>query len=731
MAVWLTSGFVLNSQNVANNTSNVTAWIDANSNYGSWNHNDPAPYGEVVFWGNSATSAIGFRHIFSANTTTRIYTRTYDVAHNADGTAQISLSAWFDTEVSSGRVYTEAAMTLPTIPRASTPTVSGTKSLGSTMTITTNRASSSFTHTLKWTWAGKSGTIATGVGASTTWTPSIATFAPYLTNATSAQCTITCDTYNGSSLIGTKTVSFTLSIPSSVVPSISSVTASDANNYYSTYGAYVQTKSSIKAAVSASGVNGSTIKTYKVEMDGKSASSSGSTLTIGTPSNSGSRTIKATVTDSRGRTATKSVTITVAAYSAPSLSGSRAYRYNSSTGAEDDEATTIRVLSKGTVSNVNNKGANKGTVVVSWKLSSSSSFTTASTHSSAPNSFSYTDDLTGKSTESSFVVQIKVTDSFGTVTTTTIDVGTAAPVLDFKSNGKGLGIGTVATNDGLTVGMSSTFNGYSNFKGNSDHQGVESFNGATYFNDTIRMNKGYWGARIPANSDLNNYTTPGFYYTPLSADAKTIAHSPTQIAYCLEVFQHAGTMQRVTEYTADYMPRVYFRNLYSGTWGGWCALMTQDVKNNITLWSGYSLNLKLKGDASSTPFVKVNTTTGGTELNWTSGGLQGRVRKVIWQGSWSSGSLTIADLPYYNIFLVTLADVSAKAICVKEIHGASTSNIFGGALSPYYASGVPYASAVMLTVSNNTTLTYQHAKVISLADLWSESRAITTIEGVI
>lgn len=731
MAVWLTSGFILNSQNVANNTSNVTAWIDANSNYGSWNNNDPAPYGEVTFWGNGATGAIGFRHIFNANTTTRIYTRTYDVAHNADGTARISLSAWFDTEVSSGRIYTEASMTLPTIPRASTPTVSGTKSLGSTMTITTNRASSSFTHTLKWTWAGKSGTIATGVGASTTWTPSIATFAPYLTNATSAQCTITCDTYNGSSLIGTKTVSFTLSIPSSVVPSISSVTASDANNYYSTYGSYVQTKSSIKAAVSASGVNGSTIKTYKVEMDGKSTSGSGSTLTIGTPSNSGSRTIKATVTDSRGRTATKSVTITVAAYSAPSLSGSRAYRYNSSTGAEDDEATTIRVLSKGTVSNVNNKGANKGTVVVSWKLSSSSSFTTASTHSSAPNSFSYTDDLTGKSTESSFIVQIKVTDSFGTVTTTTIDVGTAAPVLDFKSNGKGLGIGTVATNDGLTVGMSSVFNAYSNFKGNSDHQGVESFNGATYFNDAIRMNKGYWGARIPANSDLNNYTTPGFYYTPSTADAKTIAHSPTQIAYCLEVFQHAGTMQRVTEYTADYMPRVYFRNFYNGTWGGWCALMTQDVKNNITLWSGYSLNLKLKGDASSTPFVKVNTSTGGTELNWTSGGLQGRIRKIIWSGSWSGGSLTISDLPYYNIFLVTLADVSSRAICVKETHGASTSNIFGGAVSPYYANGVPYASAVMLTVSNNTTLTYQHAMVIGLTDLWNQTRAITAIEGVI
>ena len=43
------------------------------------------------------------------------------------------------------------------------------------------------------------------------------------------------------------------------------------------------------------------------------------------------------------------------------------------------------------------------------------------------------------------------------------------------------------------------------------------------------------------------------------------------------------------------------------------------------------------------------------ELNWTGNGLKGRVMKQIWSGNWSSGSITIPDLPYYNVILVRTA----------------------------------------------------------------------------
>lgn len=43
------------------------------------------------------------------------------------------------------------------------------------------------------------------------------------------------------------------------------------------------------------------------------------------------------------------------------------------------------------------------------------------------------------------------------------------------------------------------------------------------------------------------------------------------------------------------------------------------------------------------------------ELNWTSGGLRGRVRKQLWSGTWSSGSLTLAEVPFYNMFLISFS----------------------------------------------------------------------------
>ena len=43
------------------------------------------------------------------------------------------------------------------------------------------------------------------------------------------------------------------------------------------------------------------------------------------------------------------------------------------------------------------------------------------------------------------------------------------------------------------------------------------------------------------------------------------------------------------------------------------------------------------------------------ELNWTTGGLRGRVRKQLWSGTWSSGSLILAEVPFYNMFLISFS----------------------------------------------------------------------------
>lgn len=147
----------------------------------------------------------------------------FTVAHNSDGTGSATIYwKWGVNSPWGGFVNPSGSfnITLPTIARASVPTLSATSvKMGGTVTITTNRKSSSFTHDLTYTFGGTTKTIKTGVGASYTWT--VPDLASLCNNATSGTCTITCKTKNGSTVIGAKTVTLTLTVPSATTPTLS------------------------------------------------------------------------------------------------------------------------------------------------------------------------------------------------------------------------------------------------------------------------------------------------------------------------------------------------------------------------------------------------------------------------------------------------------------------------------------------------------------------------------
>lgn len=417
------------------------------------------------------------------------------------------------------------------------------------------------------------------------------------------------------------------------------------------------------------------------------------------------------------------------AYTAPRINNLSADRCNSS-GTLTDEGTYAKV----TCSWATDKTVSA--VKIEWKLSTATTWSSVNvTATGTSGSVNYVVGSGGLSTENTYDLRVTVTDSLGS-STSAVSIAPMAYVIDFRNGGKGIGIGGPADANYMHVYMQAKFDNYLNFRGNADHAGVESFNGPVYFNNTAHFrDDGFWWAtqRIPANANLNDYRNTGFYYSPANADVATMKNCPTSNAFSLEVYQHAGVTQRLTEYLANLSFRVYTRNYYNNSWGGWRISLFNDVTDNVYLANNKGLYLK-KTDGTSEEFVAVNTSN-GTRLGWTSGGLMGRVRKTIWSGSWGSGTITVSEHMYYNIFLIFLDQVQAPAVCIRQNRGASNSYIMGGGISPDPEASLIeniYASTVLLQSVNTTQLTHKRSKVLQLdnASFYEDNRNIIRIEGV-
>ncbi len=303
---------------------------------------------------------------------------------------------------------------------ASQPTLSASSfNMGSSVTIYTNRADSSYTHTITYTFGSASGTIGTGVGASISWTPDIS-LANQIPNATAGLGTITCKTYAGSTLYGTTTVGFTLNVPTSIAPTISSFTASRVDNGVpSDWGIYVRGVSKATLVTTASGVYSSTIKSYTL-----TGGLSGASVAPGTLSPARPNTWTVTVTDSRGRTASKSVSVTVVDYSAPTISGA-AFERCDADGTPNDDGVCIRAKAGISISSCS--GLNSYTAEVQYKLQTSSTWISAGSYDTSGTAQVYSVSLT----DSAYDVRLLVTDAIQSVYAgATLDIGTVVMEYD-------------------------------------------------------------------------------------------------------------------------------------------------------------------------------------------------------------------------------------------------------------------------------------------------------------
>lgn len=304
-----------NSTSVTANTSSVSYSFSITRGGTGFYASQPFSWNITIGGQTIAISNFKFQISTSDPAEQLIKSGTVTVAHASDGkkTMSFSVSTPDASGISSTYGPTAMSMTggwaLTTIPRASTVTAANAN-IGSATTIKISRASAAFTHTLTYAFGSLKGTIATKTGDTTlSWTVPTSFYAQ-IPKAKSGKCTITCQTFSGSTAIGTKTAEFQAQVSAASAPAVTGTVADTNTLTRSLTGdslVMVRYFSKALCTISAQGKNSATITQKKI----------GETVVTGT-----TRTISGievdgvtfSATDSRGFTTRVNKTFSLVPY---------------------------------------------------------------------------------------------------------------------------------------------------------------------------------------------------------------------------------------------------------------------------------------------------------------------------------------------------------------------------------------------------------------------------------
>ena len=470
------------TKNDTKNNSSVTAelwFVRVNTAYIS---NNAYFLPRITINGNAAYPPDGTYAPFDVRKGThKVWQRTVTVAHNADGNKSITIAAGGITGLSNlGNVRVSGTAKLDTIPRASSISSISGNQIGGNITVNISRASNSFTHRVGYyDTDGKRRNEIQDATTSTTFSIPLDR-CNLLPNSTSGVAKIVVDTYSGSTKIGSVSKTHTVYVPSSVVPTVNSFNIAEgitkvanvklpANNF-------VQNMSRLDMTAGASGKYNSTIKDYTFSFNGQSQGGmSGRQFNAGNAN--GTYTAKVEVTDSRGRKASKSVSVTVHKYNSPSINNFKIYRV--------DQTTQVKADINFTITNINSLGGSwsiQKLVGTTWTNTNTGTLTT--THSATGLVVAGTYDVTKSQN-----FRVVLSDAFGTGATATASISTAKTLMDFNRD-EGIGIGKMHERGALDVGGQTYISGKT-----YPHGGIH-FGGKSGL--TVEGGGGFYNGILPA-----------------------------------------------------------------------------------------------------------------------------------------------------------------------------------------------------------------------------------------
>lgn len=471
----------------------------------------------------------------------------FTIYHNNDGTKSFNMSATVTSGWTTlGTMPTASGSgTLNTIARASQPSIntypnnSPDFNIGDTITIHMNQASDSFTHKVVFNYGSTSVTVATGVKYNCTFDTSTIANALYalIPNANVYSNTISVTTYNGSTNIGTKTCPYNAKVVNAnptfnaaYLDTNSSVTGVTGNNQL-----IVRNKSTLRINITgAAAQKSATLASASCVILGQtvSATLSGSSvaLNVGTINTSQDTTAAVTVTDSRGNTTTKNLTINVADWQAPTaiITLQRHNNYYSETDVTVDA----------NYSSVDNKNAI--TIKVRSQKQGESSWSAYSTLQDNVTSVLTLDN------EYAWNIQVLLTDSLGGSTTYNLTLNRGMPIVFFDR------------------GKSSTgFNMFPQYD-----QSVE-VSGRLFVQNQDILDKftGIGGTAQAAST--NDWNTAGGMKTGIYMGS-SMSNAPNNSANWFFVLHMVHNDKYQRQLAFDFFSLdIYTRRMDNGTWGAW------------------------------------------------------------------------------------------------------------------------------------------------------------------
>ena len=442
--ITLRFGWWQDSQSIANNRSVVGWHLQLIASGGSISSSASKSWSVTVNGSNySGTNTVGV----SNGQTKTLASGSTTVAHNADGTKSFSFSfsqqfdinysgvGWIGTKSGSGNG------TLTTIPRTSS--VSSTNAnIGENIKITINRASSSFTHTLSYSFCNLKGTIATKTSSTSVSWKLPTTFYAQIPNSKSSWGTITCDTYSGSTKIGSSSCRFDVYVKESTNKPGISATVVDVNDTTKALtgdeNKLIRYYSKAKFELTASPKNSSTITTRSVFYNGTTYKGGSENSWIANFSEVVSGSYKFTVTDSRGFSNSLTVNKTLIEYVKLTC-------YMTVTNPTATGECTINI--NGNYFN-GSFGATNNTLSVQYKIDEGE--WTDTTIKLSNNTYKATANITGLDYTRAYSFYARAVDKLATVETP-VKYVKAKPIFDWGSDDFHFHVGVVS-NESFRIG---------------------------------------------------------------------------------------------------------------------------------------------------------------------------------------------------------------------------------------------------------------------------------------